>query len=356
MSVLKIALCDVRHATRGLHAHQLPLAIGLVGAYAKEYVKGASIELKLYRSAEKFLAEFRDWQPDIVGCSFYCWGRNLSLLLLDRVKAAFPDTLTVLGGPELEMEPELRQAFLRANAQVDNFNAIRRLLRENNIHVWDWLQMVGEVAPTRGDTVARHLAMFDKEAEDELYASPEAISAFAEENYEQLLSGERGDNLMNKYMMIANTDGFDDYLSLALEAARSLLLRKGVNLAEIDQKLGDLGSYIKMTYDFATYFHEPPVADVRNRVTFTYDIAAWLNLADTPLDEFAQTCSFDIWFSQDQVETINGMLTRGHDRSQTIQFIYRDRKFHVLLPKVERVEVGIPPRMVPSECRTQLPC
>lgn len=116
---IRIALLDVCHETRGLHAFQMPIGIGMVAAYADKMVTAANTEFRLYRSAHEFLREFRDWKPDIVGGAFFCWNRNLNLSVMRKVKQALPDALTVLGGPEVDKDPEPLRAFLMEHREID---------------------------------------------------------------------------------------------------------------------------------------------------------------------------------------------------------------------------------------------
>ena len=116
---IKIALCDLRHSTRGLHASQMPIGIGQIGAYAVENIEGAEVDIRLYYQVEKILADLEEWKPDVVGGAFYGWARNLTLFTLGRAKELNPDCLTVLGGPEIDMDSTDREEFVRANPHID---------------------------------------------------------------------------------------------------------------------------------------------------------------------------------------------------------------------------------------------
>lgn len=50
---------------------------------------------------------------------------------------------------------------------------------------------------------------------------------------------------------------------------------------------------------------------------------------------------YELSFSEQKVKAIRDTLAMGHDRSQTIQFVYRDRRYHSFLPSItEVVEVA----------------
>ena len=671
---IKIALCDVRHRTRGQHAYQVPLAIGMVGAYALKTVTGAKVELRLYQSADTFLDEFRDWRPDIVGCSFYMWSRDLTLFLLSRVKDSLPGTITVLGGPELEMESDLRREFLETNPQIDvcvvgegedtfreiaelrvagqdlrhlesldgtfylrpdgtlseaplrpklvsldeipspyllglfddffddnlhpfmqttrgcpfgctfcheslkmhqkvrflskerlaadleycaerfrdrhdvqlcladsNFgmyphnqgaaqeirrvqdshdwpryinlsmgknnkerivktseilkwglhltmavqsmnpdtlaaidrknisidvmresltegknesedsysefilnlpmetresfeeglrkcvdldlnriivmtltmlkgtplatresqarydfglkyriiprqfgkyeghtvveteevvvssntmsledylhlrelqfviqvtfnsdhmNPIRRFLRENGVDVWEWLQRLHRFAKAADGAMGRQMAAYSREAEDELFPSREAIQEFAERDYQMLLDGERGDNLMNRYTVVANGEALRDWVGAAVRIGKELLLEKGIDESFVEAVMGDIEKFITMKYDFFQYFFDLPRPDQRTRMVFDHNIEAWMSRPGSRLDDWREPTTYQLWFTEDKVRHIHNTITKGHDISQTIQFVYRDRKFHAFMPEIEQIQAG----------------
>ncbi len=673
---IRIALCDVRHVTAGLHSPFVPLPIGLVGAYAREKVTGARVDLRLYWSAEKFLDEFDDWRPDIFGCSLYCWNRNLALFLLSRIKESLPRTLTVVGGPEIEMAPGQRRRFLETNPQVDlcvvgegeetfreiverhladglgglgeaidgafflrpdgtlaegplrprlasldeipspyllglfddffedhlhpfvettrgcpftctfchyslkmhnkarflsrqrlaadleycakrfqgrhdvllcladaNFgmyahdleaaeeirrvqetydwpryldvragknkkerivqtsailkwgmqltmsaqsmnprtlediqrknistdlmreaiaeakgenedsyvelifnlpletrrsfedgirkcieldinrinittlallkgtpiatcesrrkygfqvrhriiprdfgryrgktiveteevvvatdtmsledhlylrefqftiqvvfncdhlNPVRRFLSENGGDIWDWLQGVYRHAKTSEDMVGRHMKMYAEEARDELFASPQAIFRFAadDDNYAKLLSGHRGGNLMDKYTVIANGEGFRAWLDAAVDACRRLLAEKGVEDNYLDSALNEITRFIIMKYDFSKYLYTPPRANRKSRISFDYNIERWLSEPGLTLAECRQKTEYDLWFTEEKVKHIHDAMENVRNKSLEIQFIYRSKKFHAFMPEIELVRAG----------------
>ncbi|WP_211551753.1 B12-binding domain-containing radical SAM protein [Magnetospirillum sulfuroxidans] len=671
MKTIKIALCDVRHATRGIHSFLMPIALGLLGAYAIKNVRAAKIDLRLYRSGEKFFEEFEEFQPDIVGCSFYTWNRSLTLHLLDFVKRRRGNTLTVVGSPELDIDVSSRAAFMLDNRQIDicvpgegeitfteivqavvdgkdpmgfepimgccqvapdglsvvegpdrprllsldevpspyqtglfdeffadnlhpfieptrgcpftctfcresidmwskvrfmsperfeadlrycadrlagrhdvqlclgdnNFgmyvqsldyariirsmqdrfdwprhlntssgknqkerivetsrilkwglyftmaaqsmhpptleairrknisteamrqilvevkndcqdayaelivnlpletrqtfidgiralidldmnriiimtlvmlkgtplasqaeremygfktcyriiprafgryngetvveieeavvatdtmslddyleirnlqsvintlfnsdtaNTLRRFLRENGVSIWDWIEGTYRKVLTEDSEAGRQMRMFAAEAKAELFESREQVQAFAESHYDKLLSGEYGDNLMNKYIVLANVDGFDSWLTASLTVGRELLLQAGCNPAYVESALESLRTYITMTYNFAECFDRIPEANRRNRVRLDFDVASWSRQDNQKLSEFAGEVDYDLWYSEEKVRLIRNILETGYDRSQTIQFVYRDRKYYAMLPEIER--------------------
>lgn len=115
---MKIALMDLVHTTCGTHSNNVPLGIGLMGAYVKKNI-AASVEIKLFKEAEKALGVFKTWIPDVVGITQYAWGSELNLYVASVVKKINPQCLVVAGGPNLYMDVKRRTAYLKKNKFVD---------------------------------------------------------------------------------------------------------------------------------------------------------------------------------------------------------------------------------------------
>lgn len=667
---IKIALCDVRHATRGLHASQMPIGIGQIGAYARNRVEGADVEVRLYYQPEKFLAEFRDWNPDIVGFAFYGWARNLTLHLISKVKEIEPATLTVLGGPEIDMDSTDREAFVRENPGIDlcvvgegedtfreivqyfvdgtdpvgvdeiqgtfflrhddtyvectdrpklksldeipspylmglfdeffdqslmpfvetsrgcpyrctfcrqslkmhqkvrfgshdrlaqeleycaeryagkhgmrlyladsnfgmypqsveaarkirfvqdkydwpryiaasmgknakhriievskilkwgmhltmsaqsfnqktleaidranisldamqksvadgmhdgkdsyselifslpmetresfeagirkcidmglnriiimtlsllkgtplatretrkkydfqtmyriiprafgryegttiveteevvvanstmsfedhvylrklqlilqvafnsdHFNSIRRVLIEYGVDPWEWISGIYEFSEKDTGKVGELTRLYAKEAMDELFPSEGDLQKFAEENYDTLLSGDRGDNLMNKYT-VEFSNQISVWLDAVLDVARNLMRAENTDTDRIDLMLENLRRHIIMKFDFSKYFDVLPVENEKSRIKFDYNIERWIDNTDLRLDDCHDAVEYELWFTSKKVQAIRDTLAMGHDKSQTIQFVYRDRRYHTFLPDIREV-------------------
>lgn len=115
---MRIALLDLVHTTCGAHSNTVPLGIGLIGTYIKKNIS-APVEVRLFKEADKALAAFKSWSPDIVGMAQYTWGAELNLYVADLAKKSNPGCLIVAGGPNLDKDIKRRTAFLKKNRFVD---------------------------------------------------------------------------------------------------------------------------------------------------------------------------------------------------------------------------------------------
>ena len=100
MKKIKVLLADPRHSTVGAHSSYVPINIGYIGAFIKNEIKEANIELKLAVDTEEILKIIKNWQPDVVGVSNYVWNASLSNIFCEYAKNNNNNTLCILGGPE----------------------------------------------------------------------------------------------------------------------------------------------------------------------------------------------------------------------------------------------------------------
>ena len=63
--MLKVALCDFNHTTVGIHTETMPLAIGLLAAYAP-HQHPDQLDIRLFKFTEDFLDEIETWKPDVM--------------------------------------------------------------------------------------------------------------------------------------------------------------------------------------------------------------------------------------------------------------------------------------------------
>ena len=217
----------------------------------------------------------------------------------------------------------------------DTFNSIRRVLREYNVEVWSWLKLVHKLTKENKGKPKEQLNGFMEETAGEMFDSEqELIDYFSHDsNYEKLLTGEIGDNLMAKYAVLAATDAFDEWLELSSNAAKQLLI-SCLPQQKVDLIIGSLILYINNQYNFATYFFEPPKADKSEQVVFDFDVPKWLKNENLLINDLTGGVSYESFFTEDKVNKINFLLESSHDMSFTIQRVYRDKNYDELIPEL----------------------
>jgi radical SAM superfamily enzyme YgiQ (UPF0313 family) len=113
-----VYLCDLRHKTITLTPDAMPLGIGFLAAYASK-VMGSDLQVKLFAYPEHLIEALKHTRPDVLGMSNYCWNYALHCRMLRYAKGLYPDILTVMGGPNISLDPEGEEHRIRQTPCLD---------------------------------------------------------------------------------------------------------------------------------------------------------------------------------------------------------------------------------------------
>ena len=110
---LRVWLADLTYTQQGVAAEAMPQAIGGLATYAQARVALAE-PIRLFKYPEALARALRaEGPPDVLGFSNYVWNSHLSVGFAARVKARFPGTVVVFGGPHYPLLPAEQERFLR---------------------------------------------------------------------------------------------------------------------------------------------------------------------------------------------------------------------------------------------------
>lgn len=118
---LKIYLGDLTYTTLSLATDAFPLNVGFIAAYASKAF-GAEVDIKLFKYVDDLESAIGEAPPDILGMSNYPWNFNLGLEFFRMVKAVSPQTICVMGGPNIPLEDEGREIFIKQNKLIDFYS------------------------------------------------------------------------------------------------------------------------------------------------------------------------------------------------------------------------------------------
>jgi radical SAM superfamily enzyme YgiQ (UPF0313 family) len=114
----RIYLADLRHNYCGVLANDcMPLGVAYMKAVLDRDLPEA--QSRLFAYPDRLLAALQSAPPDVLMLSNYMWNEALSLHFAAVAKRLRPETLVVMGGPNLSLEPERQMAYLAAHPQVD---------------------------------------------------------------------------------------------------------------------------------------------------------------------------------------------------------------------------------------------
>ena len=115
---ISVYLADLRHNYSGVLANDcMPLGIGYMKAVMDRDLP--EVTSRLFAYPDRLSAALRDAPPDVLMVSNYMWCEGLSLHYARLAKALRPETLTIMGGPNIHLEEDRQVEFLRRHPEID---------------------------------------------------------------------------------------------------------------------------------------------------------------------------------------------------------------------------------------------
>lgn len=117
MSV-KVYLADLRYNYSGVLANDcMPLGV----AYMKAVMDRDEPEMnsRLFVYPDKLLDAIKNDPPDVLMVSNYVWNEELSFHICKLAKRIRPDMLTVMGGPNISLEPNRQMDYFSRHPEID---------------------------------------------------------------------------------------------------------------------------------------------------------------------------------------------------------------------------------------------
>ena len=114
----RVMIGDLRYYHAGILANDcMPLGV----AYLKAVMDAETPEIdsRIYVYPDKLLAAMKAQAPDVLMLTNYVWNEALSCEFFRIAKQLNPNVLTVMGGPNIPIEPERQQMFMERYPQID---------------------------------------------------------------------------------------------------------------------------------------------------------------------------------------------------------------------------------------------
>jgi radical SAM superfamily enzyme YgiQ (UPF0313 family) len=117
---VRILLCDLTYTQQTISSDVMPAAVGCIAAYAEREL-GDRVEIDIFKFPESLIEalEAAAEPPEMIGFSNYAWNEDLSTQLARGIKARFPSTIIVFGGPNYPTTAAEQERFLRSYPQID---------------------------------------------------------------------------------------------------------------------------------------------------------------------------------------------------------------------------------------------
>lgn len=152
-----------------------------------------------------------------------------------------------------------------------NFEEFFAYLNQVGIEPFAVMRYMQSALPSAPPAFRRLIEDFVTESQEELFPTPEACLAWARENFDGLVSGEKGGNLLSKYSMLGRFYHLQEALRFLRDAIQGCAEAAGrpVDAAELESVLRFLSS---------VSLHVPFEETLERTVVFDldYDVPAWV--------------------------------------------------------------------------------
>jgi len=200
---------------------------------------------------------------------------------------------------------------------------VRKFLMERNINIAGW---IFDIHRDILGFPSLHFVYksFMRETKEELFSSKEGLVEFFDnqKNYNLLIQGKLGDNLLRKYKTIMLSVHFKDCLSLALLRLKQIAtkhLESGMT-----ESIDDLETYLK-TRDMGSIFRGNYDHESSRYITLGYDIPTWLAVGGKKnLENYKGSFSYSVTVTDYMRKRLEDFREINRDSELSLQVIYRD--------------------------------
>lgn len=114
----RVYLADLRHNYTGVLSNDcMPLGVAYMKAVLDRDLP--EVESRLFAYPDHLWDVLQSEPPDVIMLSNYMWNEQLSLKLAELARRVNPDVLTVMGGPNIAIEPERQLAWFEQHPEID---------------------------------------------------------------------------------------------------------------------------------------------------------------------------------------------------------------------------------------------
>ena len=106
-----IAIGDLGHVEKMLSNNFVPINIGFMGSYiTKQFSNDTSVSF--FKDPENLYNFIEKHRPDVLALSNYVWNERLTFHFANVAKRMQPNTLVVVGGPNIPIDEKREIEFL----------------------------------------------------------------------------------------------------------------------------------------------------------------------------------------------------------------------------------------------------
>ena len=204
------------------------------------------------------------------------------------------------------------------------FTPLFKFFNENDVDVFDLLIRVLDNIDLASVNMQDLFKSFKQNTIDELWDTPEEIEKnYQDENeYNKLLSGEAGQNLIYYYHALIISEHMSEWIEFILQISAQLLtINKKFSDIELKQQFLSVSNYCR---GLGHNILGKDRMKTNPEFIYDYDILTWLNTGELSLSNFKNKKKLKIWFklTDEQFTTVEDNLNiYGHTRTGRSQVI-----------------------------------
>lgn len=115
---MKVYLADLRHNYQGyLTSDAMPLGIGYMKAMMDKEL--TEVDSRLFVYPDELERKLSEAVPDVFLATNYAWNESLNQHFAKKIKELNPESLIIVGGPNIPLEDDRRKAYLKERSFID---------------------------------------------------------------------------------------------------------------------------------------------------------------------------------------------------------------------------------------------
>jgi len=187
----------------------------------------------------------------------------------------------------------------------EQFDIMHLHLKELGLSFYDYIYLTLQTVKTEKVCLAEIYNNFTKEIQEELFDSPEKLYGFYSKpaNYNSLLSGDKGDNLLRKFMAQSFLIDWDVLLNFAYSILEKMIEDRLPE--EISKSLFTVKQWALAVRNINSVFENETFIDSVESMSLPYDVQAWYEQPEnsTPLVHYRRPSRYRLFYKKDIIKS-----------------------------------------------------
>ena len=131
---MRVTICSL--SSQYIHMPLAPLCLKKAAEEACDFAQVRIVDANINDVKETLLRRLMADEPDVIALSMYIWNREMTRLMVRRIKALRPETVVIVGGPEATWDvagvfADMPCDYLLRGAGEESFPQLLRVIAEN---------------------------------------------------------------------------------------------------------------------------------------------------------------------------------------------------------------------------------